>query len=195
VAHLFPFIVLAIVVISKLLANAGRQSGGARPSAPASRTTTPQESEQERMRRFMEAVGLPPDSTPPPVVRPRATTNPPPLLPVKPPVRYPEVMPGRLRRVPPVTTAPPAQPVSRRIPPVPAPMRAASFPEPASMAPPVPQTSAPARASQPGALVPATQPATPARALLERLRDPASIREAIVLREVLGPPRAFHQAW
>jgi hypothetical protein len=27
--------------------------------------------------------------------------------------------------------------------------------------------------------------------LLVRLRDPASIRQAIILREVLGPPKAF----
>jgi hypothetical protein len=39
--------------------------------------------------------------------------------------------------------------------------------------------------------VPAAAAATPASALLLRLRDPAAIREAIILREVLGPPKAL----
>jgi hypothetical protein len=34
-------------------------------------------------------------------------------------------------------------------------------------------------------------PSYPASALLQRLRDPASVREAMILREVLGPPKAF----
>jgi hypothetical protein len=46
---------------------------------------------------------------------------------------------------------------------------------------PPPQTAAPAAAA-------------PAGSLLARLRNPASIREAIILREVLGPPRAFQAA-
>jgi hypothetical protein len=35
----------------------------------------------------------------------------------------------------------------------------------------------------------------PAGALLLRLRDPSAIREAIILREILGPPKALQPGW
>jgi hypothetical protein len=43
----------------------------------------------------------------------------------------------------------------------------------------------------PALTAPASVPSAAADTLLQRLRNPASIREAIVLREVLGPPKAF----
>jgi hypothetical protein len=35
------------------------------------------------------------------------------------------------------------------------------------------------------------KPSYPAKGLLLRLRDPSAIREAIILREILGPPKAL----
>jgi hypothetical protein len=46
-------------------------------------------------------------------------------------------------------------------------------------------------ASAPAAVGPAKPLAIPAGALLLRLRDPASVREAMILREVLGPPKGL----
>jgi hypothetical protein len=50
----------------------------------------------------------------------------------------------------------------------------------------------------PTVAAPQPAPAMQTGELLARLRDPASIRQAIVLREVLGPPRAYQEfgtAW
>ena len=187
---IFPIIVAIIVVIAKVISIANKQAGNGlgTPVSPR-RTGSPSprrpENEEERRRRFMEAVGLPPETIPPPPVRPR--TNPAPLLPVQPPGAYQAAR--RLARVPPAVpteTAPaPVRlyPIKRSVPP----------PEVPLVAPAVAQTvSAAAPVAVPrGAAVPAAQPSGPAKALFLRLRDTASIREAIVLREVLGPPKGL----
>ena len=95
-AQLIPFLVLAIIVIAKIMASASRQSGGGPPRSAPPRPG-PTESERERRRRFMEAMGLPPDSELPSPVQPRTVANPPPLLPVNPPG---VLIPPTLRRVP-----------------------------------------------------------------------------------------------
>ena len=43
----------------------------------------------------------------------------------------------------------------------------------------------------PAAPGPAIKPSYPAKGLLLRLRDPDAIREAIILREILGPPKGL----
>jgi len=201
-AHFFPILVVIIVIISKLAAAAGRQSGGgaSRPSTPRA---APPDSEEERMRRFMEAVGLPPDaptSMAPPPVRPRTVENPPPLLPVNPP--GPGLYrPGRLKRVP---SSEPAGgriargQLARGVPPSPSPMIAPTVlrPAPVTMAPmeAFPQASGPDIGAK-AVAAPAAQKAYPAKGLLVRLRNPTAVREAIIMREVLGPPKAFQEGW
>lgn len=144
------------------------------------------------MRRFMEAVGLPPGTPPPPLVRPRTPAEPPPLLPVNPPNRlYPDLAPGRLRRA-----APASPPTARARTPISAQAPAAPVSQRAQMAPMEPfpggiATAAPPASARALATAPAPSPSSAAKSLLLRLRDPASVREAIILREVLGPPRAF----
>lgn len=193
---LLPIVVLIIFAIVRAVANASKQSGDA-PTSRSRPRPTPTESEEERMRRFMEAVGLPPGSTPPPPIRPRTTAaSPPPLLPVKPPGAT-IYDPGRLRRAP---SPPPArtQTVTRSIPrttppPVvmpPAPM-VAQMP-PISQVAAIPGARPVSPVPPPATGAPAKPVAIPASQLLLRLRDPAAIREAVILREVLGPPRAFH---
>src|SRR5206468_191712 len=82
----------------------------------------PPQSEEERVRRFLEALGVPPGTQTPPPVRPRTFTprpvvtaappTPPPKIkrswvqPLPPLVTRPEDMP-----LPPLTTAPPPEPV------------------------------------------------------------------------------------
>src|SRR5438132_10189443 len=46
----------------------------------------PPQSDEERIRKFLEALGQPPASTPPPPVVPRTNIPPRPLAPVQPPV-------------------------------------------------------------------------------------------------------------
>jgi len=201
-SHLIYPAIILIVAIARMMGRARQAPSGSPPvSRPAARP--PAESEAERQRRFLEAVGLPPGSQLPPQVSPRTGANPAPLQPINPPsVRGI----GRLRRV--ATGAPPAPgsalpqaPGRRIVAPVPMPTRA---PAPAAVpayaaqyapAMPVIQASAPppptppAPRPAPAAVAPAVP--APVSGLLLRLRDPGSIRQAIILREILGPPRAF----
>ena len=195
-AQLIPFLVLAIIVIAKIMASASRQSGGGPPRSAPPRPG-PTESERERRRRFMEAMGLPPDSELPSPVQPRTVANPPPLLPVNPPG---VLIPPTLRRVPhtPTASVPPVRPTPRSMPSPLVTALAAAPPQPTHMETmaSILQTFTAARTAlaKPAPATPAT-PAPrisyPAKSLLLHLRDPASIREAIILREVLGPPKAL----
>ena len=185
-----PFIpILVFIVIAVIRAiTSGRGSGPGRPVRPAA---PPSESDAERRRRFMQALGLPEESPPPPPVQPRTAVNPRPLLPVNPPSPG-----GRLYRVP------PALPTTGRRTQAPA-VTTVQKPAPAP-APVAVLQPAPPRPSRPLATIPsapATTPAArglalqqqdhPAAALLLKLRDPGAIREAIILREILGPPKAL----
>jgi len=213
VSHsLFPIIIFVIVLVTKVLSNASRASGGPtpRPRSPGPRGT---EDEEERMRRFMEAVGLPPNSVPPPQVRPRPAVNPAPLLPVNPPPVHP--LAGDIRRArpaippaPPVPSAPLPRPAYRHVSSIP--QKAISLPQQPvapiqAVAPiqPAEPVIAPLQASMSTAPLgtPSVQTEITTRALrtdaqgapflLGRLRTRSAIREAIILREVLGPPKAF----
>lgn len=197
---IFPIVIFVIVTLSKLLSASKQPPPPSGPSGPgAPRRNLPSgESEQERYRKFMEAVGLPKDSPPPAPVRPR-TVTPGPLLPVKPPLLSPNVTPGRVRRVPPARPPAPAAPrpqtVTRQAAPAPAPAKSVSEPAmPMQQVGPLPQGSSALRppAATAGAVA---RRSYPAGALLLKLRDPAAIREAIVLREVLGPPKALQPGW
>jgi hypothetical protein len=72
-------------------------------------------------------------------------------------------------------------------------------PAPVAMAPmeAFPQATGPAIPAIGAAVVgaPATQKAYPAKGLLVKLRNPTAVREAIILREVLGPPKALQGEW
>jgi hypothetical protein len=197
---IIPLIVFAVIMIVKLMSVASR-AGNSTSFRPRTPQNPPTDTEEERMRRFMEAVGLPPGSTPPPPVRPRTSTPVErPLMPVQPPNQF-GLPPGQLRRVPPMPTPAPAQtplpsprPTFRHVTSLPQkvlPMVAPVVPGPAAFSPP-------ARVPSPAALQPsqpaptAAQPNPPAaKALLRKLRDPGAIREAIVLREILGPPKGI----
>jgi len=208
VQHLVPFIGAAVVILIRLIIGAaGRSSGNQPPAQPqqprTTRIKTPDAAqiEQERLRRFREAVGLPVD-LPTPVQRRNVTR---PLASVPPPVATgAPATPGRLRRV--QTATPP--PITRTIPPVVAqvaPVPVQPAPSPASIAPKFQPYVAPVVAplgtlNQIPPIVAAPQPAPAMQTgeLLTRLRDPTSVRQAIILREILGAPRAFQElgtAW
>ena len=198
---LFPVIVLIIVAISKALAASGNQpESGGRPGR--------EESPEERKRRFLEAMSLPTDSIPPPPVKPPPEPDTRPLMPVYPPgpgTGIPRVA-GRLRRAssntPPIPSRPaPAQPTPRAFPRTPPPAPPAVVPQPIAPVPvmtfaqvtSIPDFSPAGLAVSPprAPIAPAARDTISSSVILRRLRDPASIREAIILREVLGPPKAF----
>jgi hypothetical protein len=183
------FLVLAgIALIFKWLTRqASDDAEKPKPSQPNDQTQPPPaENDAERIRRFLEALGAPPGTQPPPPVQPRRVFTPAPrtpapkarrswVQPLPPLVTTPQEMP-----LPPLTTAPePA--VFEAAPPPPLAAAPPPLPEPAKLfqpAPPLPRKAAPPR------LVPLSS-------LGAMLRSARTARQAIMLREVLGPPRGL----
>lgn len=250
--QLIILLVLGVFAFGKwLFTNAGsrsdppsRSSGGGTPGpsspSPIRRQPIPgrDESEEERIRRFMEALGLPPDATPPQALqRPSASPAPavapvPAARPRRPALRKPTPMGGpnpwdfkpqpqmeRERPAEPPAAAPKpiSQPPSRpQFPQPPQPIPAGSgsgplFPEavPASEALPSIALSSAEDLLPPQAealfvegIAPQMELITPASAgsaqdrveisnVRARLRGRAALREAFILKEILGPPKAF----
>jgi hypothetical protein len=131
------------------------------------------QTEEERIRRFLEALGQPAGSPPPKKVAPKRETRPsvlvnpnlPPLITVPPPL---PVSPT------PAAPPPPPLPIQRIF--TPAPVQEASF-EVRDLGA---QTSSD--------LIPAT---TEQQSFLFKLRSAQGLRSAIVLREIFGPPRSL----
>ena len=176
------FLVLAgIAVIFKWLSSrAADESEKPPPDSPnESIPRAPAQSEEERVRRFLEALGQPSGTQLPPRVRPRGRVEPRASSPTP---RPPKVKRGWVQPLPPLTTVPPPE---RRVtetapPPLPTPPR----PQPVRVAGPIVRPE------------PKVAPAQPAISfsLGKTLRSPRGLRELVVLREILGPPRGL-QAW
>jgi hypothetical protein len=164
------------------------------PTASPARTA-PVESDQERIRKFLEALGQAPGSPPPPPVTQRPSYQKPIILPhVPPPLRSP---------LPPLTTRPsdvpnepsPFAPITQT------PQRKKTFKPSVSETTfevrerTTPSEPAPAIKSPAEAYAIATE-AKPDAARSETnitalLRSPSGLRNAIILREVFGPPRSL----
>ncbi len=170
------FLILAgIALIFKVLSKA-RSTHDAKPEPPAPnepKARPSAESEQERVRRFLEALGVPPGTEPPPPVRTRQAIPRRVVTPTTPRSASEPATPLKWEQpLPPLTSAPPIEPVV------------------AVEAPPVP--AAPHPLARPLARAVAEQlPRPVARSLGEMLRARGSVRQAIILREVLGPPRGL----
>lgn len=142
----------------------------------------PVESDEERIRRFLEALGQPTGPRPPPPVVPRTNIPPRPLAPLQPPPipTARSLLSGRKRLVV-EARKPPAKPVFE-----------------------VYETAAPLEAPQPPASTPAAAYAVATRLDLAGredkvdietlLRSQSGLRNAIVLREIFGRPRSL-QPW
>ena len=182
-AHLLKlivFLVIGVVAMLNRLVRKGADGGGGtagKGMPPFPRGNMPQrpspvsESEEERLRRFREALGIPTLVEPPKKI-------------VRPPPQVPPVMPPYKKPVP--------KPMPRQVPP-PTPAVTA-FPAP-NLAPSAPWevpvvtvTSSPMMGGQTGAGTSAAADMTQFRALL---KSPESLRTAVILREVLGPPKAL----
>lgn len=189
-----------------------------RPDAPdhsRPHPLTPQaETDEEKMRRFLEALGLPQGSAPPPVPKsvPKPVAKPaqkPPALPVaksayKPHPRHvghpisPSAPARREKIAPPLETGgpmpnlPKIAPINETAPS----MEVASIPQmdfmPSERAI---QAGGAEDQSEPKSTTTKPMRTTTAReALLEQLRTPASLRNAILLREILGSPKGLQSA-
>jgi len=173
-------IILIIVLAAALLRWLSQRSDAAKPDPE--RPVVPDQpiprggetqTEEERIRRFLEALGQPAGSRPPPKVAPKRTT-----------------IPRAFSTLPPLTTTPPplptATPVAMPEPP-PVPIQRVFTPTPA------PETTFEVRdlsAQTSGDSPPASRTAAlEQRGLLLALRSNQDLRNAIVLREIFGPPR------
>jgi hypothetical protein len=196
---LFLLLVVVAVLFQFLAKMAGKKSKDqtkrtSTPRTPAPLQRAPTESDEDRIRKLLEALGQPPTSRPPPPVVPRTNIPPRPLAPVQPPmspfsqlrrekprkreatpkeIPPPRLVTGEEEIASPSVTGAPAFGVHER----PLPMA----PAPTFKAPAEPYAAA-----------------TRAIAKEERRADIATLlastsrlRDAVILREILGPPRGL----
>src|SRR5450432_1648985 len=148
-----------------------------RPNEPRPVQRAPAQSDEEKVRRFLEALGAPPGTRPPSPVRPRSVVPRPAVTP-PPPAQPRKVKRSWVQPLPPLTTFPPG------------PMAVEAAPPPPVIVAPPPQPE-PVKVLQPSTPLPrktALPSVTPLGSLGEMLRSARTARQAIMLREVLGPP-------
>jgi len=205
--NLLFFLLIAVAalfqLLSKTISKAGKSdsnetSSSPRPQTPRPIQRAPRESDADRIRKFLEALGQPSSSTPPSPVLPRTDIPPRRLAPVQPPPAIPGMwrLPREHREEP---------DVSQR--------ESASLEQPSRLQqivpPPVPPPAAPAFEVHEALAVELQQPPIikpPAEAYATQgvakradskmniatlLASKSSLRELILLREILGPPRGL----
>ncbi len=199
-------IVAAIFGISRLVARIAensreqsqrRDQQQARPAQRTSSTPTvarARKSDEERVREFLEALGAPAGTLPPPKVQPRTNVPPRPVAPITPPPMSRPFSPDLFK---------PLAEKARKV-----------FTPRAT--PPAAEAAAPAGADQPGAWLRDQEQTEMAAAKFDAatsvmaekattapqaadslwrnaLRSRDSIRAAFILREILGPPRGLSE--
>jgi hypothetical protein len=202
--NLLFLLFVALAIFFQILTRAATK-GRRRPGDTTRRTTPPSqmsrplsgeadETDEQRIRKFLEALGQPTTSEPPAPVAPRPTYQRPVVLPHLGPMKSP---------LPPLKTRPPDLPREIKLPGQITPTREArTFPPRVAEAPafeiqqgapllepvPVIKTAAEAYAI-------ATQPISKsARTEIDiamLLRSTSGLRNAIILREIFGPPRSL----
>ena len=188
-------------LLSKAVSKAGKSdsnktSSSPRPQIPRQIQRAPRESDADRIRKFLEALGQPPSSTPPPPVVPRSDIPPRPVAPVQPPPVLTRVwrLPRERQQKRDITqeeSHPPEQPGRlQQIVPPPAPSPAATafevheaFPIDVQQ-PPIIQASA-----MRGQTIGEREDFKMEIATL--LASKSSLKKVILLREILGTPRGL----
>jgi hypothetical protein len=197
---IFFLLVIVVTLFRWLISAANKASKDPRQTPPRSTSSPPpiprgrRETDEERIRKFLDALGQPQGSTPPSSVRARPTYE------------KPDVLPPVLRSpLPPLTTKPPELPrkvtLPRQITQPPYEQKtfkpkaaetnfevheatAAPIVEPVAAA----KSPAEAYAIATQAPVAAAPAQTDVRSLL---RSSSGLRSAVILREVFGPPRSL----
>jgi hypothetical protein len=196
-AHFDNFLFLLLVVVAGLfqfLAKlAGKKSKDqtkrtSTPRTPAPSQRAPTGSDEDRIRKLMEALGQPPTSRPPPPVVPRTNIPLPPLAPVQPPMSPL----SQLRREKPRKR----EATPKEIPP-PQPIRGAKLAPPTFEVQEGPLRIAPTPIFKAPAEAYATATRTTAKTVESRadiatlLASTSGLRDAVILREILGAPRGL----
>ena len=209
------FIVIVVIVgiwrlIARIKENALNQSQRdsrrrtTQPNRPPRPLATEEKTDEQRVREFLEALGRPTGSAPPSKVQPRTNLPPRPVAPIQPPPSMRPFSPvlGQPRsRAKKAVSIPPHQWSKASVPEsaVVVPMLSASIDinEPGRwIAQEQAQSASPADVSK-ARPIKATDETVSVRASAEIIWKPAlrsfdGMRAAIVLREILGPPRAMH---
>jgi hypothetical protein len=192
----FLFLLLVVVaVLFQLLAKmAGKKSKDqakrtSAPRTPAPLQRAPTESDEDRIRKLLEALGQPPTSRPPPPVVPRTNIPPRPLAPVQPPMSpFSQLRRDKPRKREATSKEiPPPQPVRSREELASPTIEVHEAPLPIAPAPIFKAPAEPyAAASRP---IAKTEERRADIAAL--LASTSGLRDAIILREILGPPRGL----
>lgn len=209
-AHLENLLFLLLVALAALFQLLGRavrktSEDEEEPTSKPAPTTlkpiprAPAESDEERIRKFLDALGQPKTSRPPPPVVPRTDIPPRPLAPVKPPTTYPlppwkkltpeerRKRPYILKKSPLPSSVTPAEQIS-----APAMTAASGFEvheEPLPIEPPtIIKTPMEAYAA---ATRPIAKGAELRTDIATLLASKSGLRDAIILREIFGPPRGW----
>jgi hypothetical protein len=201
-------LIVAAALLKMLSKAAGsKPSSGTRDTSSSpkpDRVERPPErgSDEEQIRKFLEALGQPRTAKAPPPLSPRTDITPRPVAPVRPPQSLLTVPVPRTRKLAPAPERK-LSPPRREVPP-PLPPRKIYEPRPtlASM-PPVPtfevqETGAVSTESRVAPIV-RTETAVQSVDANEQkpgdlgrlLRTPRGLRQAIILREIFGPPRSL----
>lgn len=194
-------------LLSKTISKSGKRDPNGTPGPPKPQTPrpvqrTPRESDADRVRKFLEALGQPPSSTPPQPVAPRADVSPRPLAPVQPPpVIIPRAwgLPRERQQKPDLSETPsrlPEQPSRfQQVVPPPVPVAATPVFEI--------HEASPAEIQQPQIVTIPVETYGSAKSsgvakgadfkidIPLLLASKATLREVILLREILGPPRGL----
>ena len=192
--NLLFLLLVAVAVLFQFLAKTAAKTGKdqtkrtATPRTPTQLQRPPTDSDEDRIRKLLEALGQPPTSRPPPPVAPRTEIPPRPVAPVQPPMsplsqlrrdkrRKREATP---KEIPPPRTVrgaekmvPPAFEVQEGQPIEPTPIFKAPTETYAGVTPTIAKAQGPK-----------TDVAT-------LLASTSGLRGAIILREILGPPRGL----
>jgi hypothetical protein len=200
-------ILLAAAALFRLLTKVASAAKTSEPpeqssSPPARQGQQPQESgssDEDQIRKFLEALGQPRSGNVPPPVRPRTDVPPRPVAPVRPP---PSMVPlTDLRKLRPASGkeaergeqgGEPGSMRKRFQPKSPRPVQPRDVPayevDVPSVAPEVPRTPTPTR---PVIAEPQVAGGSAAADAIQLLRNPQSLRQAIILREIFGVPRSL----
>jgi hypothetical protein len=192
-------LLVAIAALLRLLASKAGNAKGKSEQPPQRSTSTPRseqpiprapvDSDEERIRRFLEALGQPTTSKPPPPVTPRTDIPPRPVAPVRPPSTIQPFIRPRRVIVPKGTTPAPVE-VPKKTPVAIAPPTFEVQTASAESPKPLPIIAARAAAFTTALPRKITSDAKE-RNFAMLLRSSAGLRDAIVLREIFGPPRSL----
>ncbi|MEP7071435.1 MAG: hypothetical protein ABI839_03525 [Verrucomicrobiota bacterium] len=201
--NIFFLVVVAVFGIVRALTSAAQKARGKdtplddsdEAGPPAVPPRVERKTDEERVREFLEALGQSPTAAPPPPVVPRRDLPPRPLAPVQPPAAMP--FPARRRDLPRSGKHKPAFPPPAKsedyVPTVFAPVS----PAPITLA----ETLSPAEAGNAPLRPAANAPAwIPPEATVRSpdswrslLASPGTLRDAVILREIVGPPLALQR--